>query len=122
MLPSGLTSFKSLQEHIDTPHPAFRYFLFDLLSLDGKDWRKKPLIKRKRAARSSSSPRRSCPTGWSIPIMWLGRDAEFYRAACDAGLEGVVSKRADSPIRLRPHQELAQDQMRATRGVRDRRL
>ena len=33
VLPSGLTSFKSLQEHIDTPHPAFRYFLFDLTSL-----------------------------------------------------------------------------------------
>ena len=30
VLPSGLTSFKSLQEHIDTAHPAFRYFLFDL--------------------------------------------------------------------------------------------
>ena len=47
VLPSGLTSFKSLQEHIDTPHPAFRYFLFDLTSLDGRDWRAKPLLKRK---------------------------------------------------------------------------
>ena len=47
VLPSGLTSFKSLQEHIDTAHPAFRYFLFDLTSLDGKDWRAKPLLKRK---------------------------------------------------------------------------
>src|SRR5262249_23211064 len=47
VLPSGLTSFKELQDHIDTPHPSFRYFLFDLLSLDGKDWRKAPLLKRK---------------------------------------------------------------------------
>ena len=44
VLPSGLTSFKSLQEHIDTLHSSFRYFLFDLLSLDGKDWRDKPLL------------------------------------------------------------------------------
>ena len=47
VLPSGLTSFKSLQEHIDTPNPAIRYFVFDLLSLDGKDWRKKPLTERR---------------------------------------------------------------------------
>src|SRR4029079_8694587 len=35
VLPSGITDFKSLQEHIDTPHPSIRYFVFDLLSLDG---------------------------------------------------------------------------------------
>ena len=47
MLPSGITDFKSLQEHIDTPHPAIRYFVFDLLALDGKDLRKKPLKERR---------------------------------------------------------------------------
>ena len=47
VLPSGITDFKSLQEHIDTPHPAIRYFVFDLLSLDGKDWRKKTLKERR---------------------------------------------------------------------------
>ena len=51
VLPSGMTSFKSLQEHIDTPNPAIRYFVFDLLSLDGKDRRKKPLKRAARAAR-----------------------------------------------------------------------
>ena len=50
VLPSGLTSFKSLQEHIDTPNPAIRYFVFDLLSLDGKDWRKKKLTERNLAS------------------------------------------------------------------------
>jgi len=47
VLPSGITDFKSLQEHIDTPHGSIRYFVFDLLSLDGKDWRKKPLEERR---------------------------------------------------------------------------
>ena len=46
VLPSGITAFKSLQEHIDTPHPAIRYFVFDLLSLDSKDWRKKTMMVR----------------------------------------------------------------------------
>ena len=50
VLPSGITDFKSLQEHIDTPNPAIRYFVFDLLNLDGKDWRKKPLKERRDAA------------------------------------------------------------------------
>ena len=41
----------------------------------------------------------------------LGSGGDFYREACGAGLEGVVSKLADSIYRLGPQQELAQDQM-----------
>jgi len=98
VLPSGLTSFKSLQEHIDTPHPAFRYFLFDLLSLDGKDWREQPLTQRKERLQQLMS-------GKALPD-WLvyadhvqGSGSEFYGQACGAGLEGVVSKLAVSPYR-----------------------
>ena len=121
VLPSGLTSFKSLQEHIDTPHPAFRYFLFDLLSLDGKDMRKEPLIKRKERLQHLLTEKK-LPDWLVYSDHVVGSGAEFYRGACDAGLEGVVSKRRGLQIRLRPHQELAQDQMRETRGARDRRL
>jgi len=95
VLPSGLTSFKLLQEHIDTPHPAFRYFLFDLLSLDGKDWRNKPVTKRKERLRELLSEE-GLPEWlvYSDHVVGAGRD--FYREACGAGLEGVVSKLADS--------------------------
>ena len=51
VLPTGITDFKSLQEHIDTPHPAIRYYVFDLLDLDGKDWRKRSSGRAARAAR-----------------------------------------------------------------------
>jgi bifunctional non-homologous end joining protein LigD len=95
VLPSGLTSFKSLQEHIDTPHPAFRYFLFDLLSLDGKDWRAKPLLKRKERLHALLTER-SLPDWLVYSDHVLGSGGDFYREACGAGLEGVVSKRADS--------------------------
>jgi bifunctional non-homologous end joining protein LigD len=95
VLPSGLTSFKSLQEHIDTPHPAFRYFLFDLLSLDGKDMRKEPLIKRK-ARLQHLLTEKKLPDWLVYSDHVVGSGAEFYRGACDAGLEGVVSKVADS--------------------------
>ena len=95
VLPSGLTSFKSLQEHIDTPHPAFRYFLFDLLSLDGKDLRKETLIKRKERLHELLTEKK-LPDWLVYSDHVIGSGAEFYRGACDAGLEGVVSKLADS--------------------------
>jgi bifunctional non-homologous end joining protein LigD len=85
VLPSGLTSFKSLQEHIDTAHPAFRYFLFDLLSLDGKDWRGKPLLKRKERLQALMSEKKL--PGWLVYSDHMqGSGSEFYQQACDAGL------------------------------------
>jgi bifunctional non-homologous end joining protein LigD len=95
VLPSGLASFKSLQEHIDTPHPAFRYFLFDLLSLEGKDLRREPLIKRKERLQELMSERK-LPDWLVYADHVIGSGAEFYGQACGAGLEGVVSKLADS--------------------------
>ena len=96
VLPSGLTSFKSLQEHIDTPNPAIRYFVFDLLSLDGKDQRKKPLIERRAQLAKLMATR-----GVSDFLIYAdyveGSGPEFFAQAAAAGLEGIVSKRADRP-------------------------
>ena len=98
VLPSGVTDFKSLQEHIDSPHGSIRYFVFDLLSLDGKDWRKKPLKERRAklaklmAAKGVSEF--SCLCGLCRRI-----GAGFFAQACAAGLEGIMSKRADAPYR-----------------------
>jgi len=98
VLPSGITDFKSLQEHIDTPHPAFRYFLFDLLALDGKDLRSKPLKERRRRLQKLMSGKRV--SNWLVYADYVeGSGAEFYAQACAAGLEGIVSKRADAPYR-----------------------
>jgi bifunctional non-homologous end joining protein LigD len=96
VLPSGVTSFKELQEHIDTPHPSFRFFLFDLLNLEGNDWRKKLLIERK--ARLARLLKEKKLPDWLVYSDHVeGSGPEFYAQACAAGLEGVVSKRADSP-------------------------
>jgi bifunctional non-homologous end joining protein LigD len=95
VLLSGLTSFKSLQEHIDTLHPSFRYFLFDLLSLDRRDWRNKPLLKRKERLRQLMSEK-VLPDWLVYSDHVVGSGKEFYRGACNASLEGVVSKRVDS--------------------------
>jgi bifunctional non-homologous end joining protein LigD len=96
VLPSGITDFKSLQEHIDTPNPSIRYFVFDLLSLDGKDWRKKPLKERRgRLAKLMSTKGASDFLIYADYVQGSGPD--FFAQACAAGLEGIVSKRADRP-------------------------
>ena len=96
VLSSGISDFKSLQEHIDTPHPAFRYFLFDLLFLDGEDWRGEPLAKRK--ARLEKLMAAKPLPDWLVYADHVdGSGDVFFREACAAGLEGIVSKRANSP-------------------------
>jgi bifunctional non-homologous end joining protein LigD len=98
VLPSGLTDFKSLQEHIDSPHPSIRYFVFDLLWLDGKDLRKKPLTERRaRLAKLMSEKGISDYLVYADYVQ--GSGPEFFKQACDARLEGIVSKRADAPYR-----------------------
>ena len=96
VLPTGVTDFKSLQEHIDTPNPAIRYFAFDLLSLDGKDWRKKKLTERRAQLAKLLSVK-----GVSDFLIYAdyveGSGQEFFAQACAAGLEGIVCKRADRP-------------------------
>jgi bifunctional non-homologous end joining protein LigD len=98
VLPNGITDFKSLQEHIDSPHPSIRYFVFDLLWLDGKDLRKKPLKERRALLAKLMSEK-----GISNYLVYAdyveGSGPEFFKQACAAGLEGVVSKRADAPHR-----------------------
>jgi len=98
VLPSGITDFKSLQEHIDSPHPAIRYFVFDLLSLDGRDLRKKSLKERRALLGRLMSAK-----GISNYLVYAdyveGSGPEFFREACEHGLEGIMSKRADAPYR-----------------------
>lgn len=96
--PSGRTDFKSLQDHIDTPDPAIHYFAFDLLSLNGKDLRKEPLVKRKDTLR-----RLLAAKGVSQVLIFSdhveGAGEAFLKSVCASKLEGIVSKRADAPYR-----------------------
>ena len=121
VLPSGVTDFTSLQEHIDTPHQAIRYFLFDLIEVDGEDWRKKPLETRK------------APTRPAAQREGLTRTAHLFRPC--AGLRsrllgggvrlwpgGHRVEASQCALPVGPQQGLAQNQMRETRRVRDRGL
>lgn len=76
-----------------------RYFAFDLLYLDGIDLRAVPLVERKRVllALLRSVGAEEGRVRYADHVQASG--TEVLRRACKLGLEGIVSKRAESPYR-----------------------
>jgi ATP-dependent DNA ligase len=66
---------------------------FDLLEVDGDDLRDQPLVERKRRLRKLLARRNG---GVQYVEHLEGDGAEIFAHACRMGLEGIVSKRADS--------------------------
>jgi len=96
----GVTDFQLLQNSFSGKSQSpLAYYAFDLLYLDGVDLRPLPLLERKaklerllaRLPKSESILRYSDHT--------RGNGARFFAEAAKLGLEGVVSKRADSRYR-----------------------
>jgi bifunctional non-homologous end joining protein LigD len=72
------------------------YFAFDLLYVDGYDLRQSPLVARKGALQRIIEG----AGGRFLYSQHLTEDgAKIHAKACAMGLEGVVSKLADSPYR-----------------------
>jgi bifunctional non-homologous end joining protein LigD len=65
------------------------YFLFDLLELDGRDLRRRPLEQRKAALHRLVA---DCNDPLCYAEHVVGRGARFFAAACRRGLIGIVSK------------------------------
>lgn len=90
---NGKTNFQRLQnvisEEID-PVPIHAY-LFDLLHLNGKDLRKLPLIERKKALKKIISGKYL-----HYSDHHSSDGTEMITNACQLGLEGIISKRADA--------------------------
>src|SRR6185437_12041296 len=80
---------------------AVRYAVFDLLALNGDDLRTAPLLERKAAlARLLEYARENPSTGpLAISSFLRGNGELAYKRACEAGLEGVISKSVDAPYR-----------------------
>lgn len=68
------------------------YIVFDILRRGGEDLFHLPLIERRKILQASV--REGPHVVISVPIE--GRGADYYRAAMDQGLEGVMAKRKDS--------------------------
>jgi len=90
---SGRSDFQFLQNHMK--HSTFEptYIVFDILALDGKDLRKKPLIERKEILQNllKVAPKNIC---YGAYIHDNGE--QVFIAACNLNLEGVIGKRINS--------------------------
>src|ERR1051326_6826859 len=94
VLPDGKTAFNLVQNAADRRSSgSLVFFLFDLLFLDGEDLRSLPLVERKDRLKTLLADAPSC---LQFTDHQLGRGPAFHRLACEHGLEGVVSKRANA--------------------------
>ena len=94
---AGAHGFSALQQAITDGGP-FGYVAFDLLELDGKDLRKRPLTDRRAALQrllADVPPLGLVELSTALP----GDGAAALAAICAAGGEGIVSKRAASTYR-----------------------
>lgn len=91
----GRTHFQQLQNALTSGrNDKLVYFVFDLLYLDGHDLQPLPLIERKGSLRKLL-PGRGGALRFSEHT--VGGGSEAFRKACNAGLEGIISKRSDAP-------------------------
>jgi len=95
----GRTDFGALQDRMaEGKGRGIGYYVFDLLSVDGEDIRKHPLLERKKrlAALLADQPR-SGPLFYSDHV--AGNGAAMLQHVCAMNLEGIISKRGDAPYR-----------------------
>jgi bifunctional non-homologous end joining protein LigD len=95
VLPDGRTSFQALQRRSEKSTPLV-YYAFDLLHLDGWDLRAVKLVERKEVLRRLLE---AGPDVLRFSDHVRGQGPAFFEQARAAGLEGVISKRADAPYR-----------------------
>jgi bifunctional non-homologous end joining protein LigD len=87
---SGAPSFTELQADLSAGRSdRFRYYLFDLLHLDGMDLRGVPLLARKEALAALLAGHEGILT---YSEHFTGRGGTIFEHACRLGLEGIVSK------------------------------
>ena len=96
----GLTDFQLLQNAFSgTTKAKLAYYAFDLLYQDGVDLRPLPLLERKTRLKQLLERLPRSETTLRFSDHTRGEGARFFAEAVKLGLEGVVSKRADSPYR-----------------------
>ena len=91
---NGITDFERLMARV---HDASAYaYAFDLLALDGDDMRGQPLSERKAALGKAAAQGQARHPLQRTPER---RRRGIFEHACKLGLEGIVSKRINSPYR-----------------------
>ena len=91
----GTSDFSAL--HSGKQNAEVQLCAFDVLAMDGEDLRSLPLSKRKT---NLGRLLRGRPDGIFVnPFEQGAIGPDLFRATCDMGLEGLVSKRSDRPYR-----------------------
>jgi ATP-dependent DNA ligase len=89
----GIADFNAL--HARKHDHEVQLYAFDIMALDGEDLRGLPLSMRKTNLTRLLARR---PDGVFVAPFEAGEiGPDLFRAACDMGLEGLVSKRRDRP-------------------------
>jgi bifunctional non-homologous end joining protein LigD len=91
---NGLSVFEPLRYRVGDA--AAVLCAFDLVELDGKDLRRKPLEQRKRALADLLL---RTADGIAFNMHYTADGPIVFKHACTLGCEGIVSKRLDSPYR-----------------------
>jgi bifunctional non-homologous end joining protein LigD len=94
----GVSTFSGLQAALKAgEQETFIYYVFDLLHIDGRNLSELPLVERKDAlAHLVGHDQRGAIR---LSEHFAERGEDILHHACEMGLEGIVSKRADSPYR-----------------------
>ena len=96
----GISNFGSLQSALSEGRTGdLVYFAFDLLYVDGRDLRATPLTQRKELLENLLQRHARQLSRIRYVQHFVSSGKEMLEAACKMGLEGVISKRADSPYR-----------------------
>ena len=91
---SGKTDFHALQNYMKNPKPQnLTYIIFDLLALEGMDLRGETLIRRRERLEELMKDN---PRNLYFSRHIKGNGKESFAAACEAGMEGIIGKKADS--------------------------
>lgn len=96
----GRSSFQSLQQAMGKGGsgkvPAFVFEIFDLIYFDGYSLTQTPLrIRKAQLEQLLASAKAKGPLRYSDHVE--GNGPQFFKQACEFGIEGIVSKLADSP-------------------------
>jgi bifunctional non-homologous end joining protein LigD len=93
----GNTGFSALQQAISEGGRGLTLFLFDALEIDGEDLTGLPNVERK--GRLASLVGEGKPPFILYAEHVLGQGEKLFGAVCDAGQEGIISKKAEAPYR-----------------------
>ena len=89
---NGRASFQALQDYGNNPNTTIQYYIFDLLSLDGKSTISLPLLDRKMLLKKLIP--KNDVLKYSDHV--TGKGKSFFKVSEKRGLEGIMAKKAES--------------------------